>query len=178
MAVTPETRDLHVSEHFRLRDFVPGAQEDTTIYFPYNADLCRALEALIADLGESGIATPRLAILRGFLSPYDAERLRRQGIRLLRWNRYQYGDAALLIVDCNSDGKMDDLDGDGLVDMRDAEALGRLVNGVQKRLGLPGWIGIYAGPPDKTLPDTPMVGFDVRGWWVETYRVGPSPKGE
>lgn len=178
VAVTPETRDLHVSEHFRLGDFVPSAAEDVTAYFPYNANLCRALEAMLVDLRKSGVTAPRLRIVRGFVSPYDAERLRRQGIRLLRWNRYQYGDAALIIVDRDGDSKMDDLDGDGMVDMRDAEVLSRVVSGVQRRLGLSGWIGIYGQRSDKTLPETPMVGFDLRGWWVETYRVGPSLGGE
>lgn len=169
VAVTSATRELRVSEHFRLREFIPHAPKDTTVYFPYNANLCRALEAIVADLKTSETTTPHLRILRGFVSPYDAERLRRAGARLLTWNRYQYGDGVLVVANEDAGEKMGDLNRDGKVDVRDAEVLANVVSRVQKRLGLPGWTGIYGERPDTTLPETPMVGFDVRGWWAESY---------
>jgi hypothetical protein len=178
VAVTTETRELLVSEHFRLREFVPNAPNDTTVYFPYNADLVRVLEAVLADLKTSETAEPHLRILRGYVSPYEAERMRRQGARLLVWNRYQYGDGVLVIANRDAGMKMGDLNGDGKVDVRDAEALSRIITRVQKRLGLSGWIGVYAERPDKTLPETPMVGFDLRGWWAESYSADPSLGGE
>jgi len=178
VAVTPDLRGLRVSDHFRLGDFVPDAPNDATVYFPYNADLCRVLEAVLAELKTADMAEPHLRILRGFVSPYEAERQRRAGARLLTWNRYQYGDAVLIVANRDGGAKMGDLNGDDKVDVRDAEALSQIVTRVQKRLGLPGWIGVYAEPPDKTLPDTPMVGFDLRGYWAESYGVEPAPRGE
>jgi hypothetical protein len=178
VAVTSATRELFVSDHFRLREFVPSAPKDATTFFPYNANLCRALEAVVADLKTSETAEPHLRILRGFVSPYEAERLRRAGARLLTWNRYQYGDGVLVVANDNASEKMGDLNRDGKVDVRDAEKLARVINGVQKRLGLPGWSGVYAERPDKTLPETPMVGFDVRGWWTESYSPESSAKTE
>jgi len=172
VAVTPETRDLRISKHFRLREFVPESPADKTVYFPYNSDLVRALEAIRGELEKSGVRNPRVRIVRGFVSPYEADRLRRQGVRILKWNRYQYGDAVLFIVDRDLDDKMDDINGDGKVDVQDARFLARVVRKVQEKIRLPGWIGVYARRADKTLPDTPMVGFDLRGWWVETYEAG------
>lgn len=174
VAATSATRELYVSEHFRLREFVPNAPKDATTYFPYNANLVRTLEAILADLKTSEMPTPHVRILRGFLSPYDAERLRRAGAQLLTWNRYQYGDGVLVVANGDAGEKMGDLNRDGKVDVRDAEKLAGAISGVQKRLGLPGWIGVYAERPDKMLPETPMVGFDLRGWWAESYTAAES----
>ena len=178
VAVTSETRDLRVSEHFRLSDFVPDAPKDTAVFFPYNANLVRALETVLDDLKTSSAPEPHIRILRGFVSPYEAERMRRQGARLLTWNRYQYGDGLLIVANRDGGNKMGYLDGDGKANARDAETLSVIVNRVQKRLGLPGWIGVYPERPDTTLPETPMVGFDLRGWWAESYVVETAPKSE
>jgi hypothetical protein len=178
VSVTSATRELFVSEHFRLREFVLNAPKDATCYFPYNANLCRALEAVLDDLKSPELPTPHVRILRGFISPYDAERLRRSGAKLITWNRYQYGDGVLVVANDTGGEKMGDLNGDGKVDVRDAETLARIVAGVQKRLRLPGWSGVYPERPDTTLPETPMVGFDVRGWWGESYGSETSAKSE
>lgn len=169
VAITSATRELHVSEHVRLCDFVPHAAKEATVYFPYNANLCRTLEAINADLGSLASPPPHLRILRGFVSPYDAERLRRLGARLITFNRYQYGDGVLVVANSDGGEKMGDLNRDGKVDARDAETLANIINRAQKRIGLPGWVGVYGEQPDKTLPETPMVGFDVRGWWAESF---------
>lgn len=169
VAVTSETAELRVSEHFRLREFVPDAPKGETVYFPYNPQLTEALEAIRAELVTSGVRTPRIRILRGYVSPHEAERLRRQGISMLTWNRYQYGDAVLVIVDKEFDDKMDDLNGSGSVDDADVRIVATVIRRVQDRLKMPGWIGVYSKRPDNTLPETPMVGFDLRGWRVETY---------
>jgi hypothetical protein len=176
--VTAETADLRVSQHFRLREFIPNVSLDKTVYFPFNYDLVRMLQAIRAGLIEAEIKAPIIRIVRGYLSPYEADRLRRQGVSVLKWNRYQYGDAVLFIVDGNLDDKMDDVTGDGEVDVRDAKAVANVVRKVQDELDMPGWLGVFARRADQTLPETPMVGFDLRGWSVETIEVGGAPDEE
>ena len=175
--LTSATRELYVSPHFRLREFMPQAPKDATVYFPYNSNLNRILETIVEDLTTSATPEPHLRILRGFIPPYEAEQMRRGGVRLITFSRHQYGDGVVVVANNDGSDKMGDLNGDGKVDVRDAETLARVIQSAQKRLGLPGWIGVYAERPDNLLPETPMVGFDVRGWSAESY-TAETPRGE
>jgi hypothetical protein len=170
--VTSATAKLRVSEHFRLGDFVTVAPTDSPAFFPFNPKLVAALEGVYSALEAAGFARARIRVLRAFISPHQAREFAKRGIKLLPWNRYQYGDGVIIIVDNDNDGKLDDLNGDGALDRRDALALARIVAGVQKKRDLRGWVGLYTKDPGATLPDTPMVGFDVRGWQIEEITDG------
>jgi hypothetical protein len=72
-----------------------------------------------------------------------------------------YGDAADGWVDNDGDGVMDDLNGDGRIDLRDAEIILRAVERVEAKYpGLVGGCGLYnAGPAHG-----PFVHIDARGY--------------
>jgi len=53
--------------------------------------------------GVRGLDGDDLIVLRGFISPYSRQRLP-QGVALVPFTRYQYGDAVTLIVDADQDG--------------------------------------------------------------------------
>jgi hypothetical protein len=64
-----------------------------------------------------------------------------QVIHNVRNSRHIYGDAADIFVDEDGNGRMDDLDGDGRVDLGDVDVLRRIV---EKMTG-ESWYGPYSG---------------------------------
>jgi hypothetical protein len=125
--VTETNQDLQISSSFRLRDFLSVDQPDV---WPkplvIDARLVDKLELLLAELRLAGHEAPRVTILSGFRTP----RANARGVRSSQSteSRHQYGDAADLIVDSNGDGRMDDLNGDRVVDEKDALYLLRLLD--------------------------------------------------
>lgn len=164
--VTPEVVELQVSEHYRLADFVPPTDRGKTSYLALSPRLIEYLEAAIADLRQQigGPEHPRpLAILSAFLSPNQLRQYEASGIRLTTFTRYQYGDGAAVIWDADGDGRMDDMNRDGRIDIEDARTLGGMLADVQKKLGKFGGIGAEAAPRLPFMPDTPYVDVDMRG---------------
>jgi hypothetical protein len=71
-----------------------------------------------------------------------------------------YGDAADIWIDGDRDGYIDDLNGDGIHDIRDAAILLRAVERVEQRYPeLTGGAGLYESSDDHG----PYVHVDVRG---------------
>ncbi len=165
--VTPQTAPLRLSAHFRLGDFSPFSERAKPHCIALDLRLVDFLEALSARLKQEGRPEDSLAVLRGFVSPYQRLVLAREGIALASFSRHQYGDGAVLIVDSNRDRRMDDLTGDGAVTIADAERLAAWVEAVQKETGLLGGIGIEAHCAGPEAPDGPTVHVDLRGWKVQ-----------
>jgi len=77
-----------------------------------------------------------------------------------RASRHQYGDAADIIIDANSDGRMDDLNRDGRLDLRDTQVILRSVERVEKQHPtLVGGLGLYHAMG----ASGPFAHVDVRG---------------
>src|SRR6185436_19219101 len=75
-------------------------------------------------------------------------------------SRHTYGDAADVWVDEDGDGRMDDLNGDGRVDIKDAAMLRQAVERVEARQPtLVGGAGVYTA----TREHGPFVHVDARG---------------
>jgi uncharacterized protein YcbK (DUF882 family) len=115
---------------------------------------------VIDDLQRRGIRASRLGVMSGFRTPqYNAKGVGRKGGRASD-SRHQYGDAADVFVDNNSDGRMDDLNRDGRVDTRDARILLESVERVEARHPeLIGGAGLYRA----TRVHGPFVHVDARG---------------
>jgi hypothetical protein len=131
--VTPQNQDTRISEHFRLKDFLTHDQHDVwPKYLVLREPLLDKLELVISDL-ESGRA---------------------------RDSRHQFGDAADIFIDSNHDGRMDDLNRDGRVNMRDVRVILAAVERVEKHYpDLLGGTGIY----HSTGSHGPFAHIDVRG---------------
>ena len=159
ITVTEQNQDLQISTSFRLRDFLSTEQADVwPKALVLDSRLVDKLELLLAELRRAGHPHARLTILSGFRTP----RANARGVRSSQSteSRHQYGDAADLIVDGNGDGRLDDLNGDRLVDQRDALALLRLVDRVEARFpDLAGGAGLYRG----TVAQGPFIHLDARG---------------
>lgn len=163
---TPDVEGLHVSEHYKLGDFVPAGDRGKPSYLALSPRLLEFLEAAIDELqpqwGRPGSPRP-LVVLSAFLSPNQLMQLGAKGVKLTLFTRYQYGDGAAVMWDADGDGRMDDLNSDGRIDIDDARAFAERLAAVQKRLGKFGGIGAEAGPRLPFMADTPYVDVDMRG---------------
>jgi hypothetical protein len=157
--VTERHANLPISENFRLRDFLDRNQ--STVWpkaLVLDERLVDKLELIITELQRTGNVRAKLLVLSGFRTPVTTA----GGARSRRSpeSRHQYGDAADVIVDGDGDGRMDDLNGDGRVDIRDTRLLIHAIQAVESRHPeLVGGIGMYRTGSVRG----PFVHVDARG---------------
>jgi uncharacterized protein YcbK (DUF882 family) len=159
--VTPENADTYVSEHFRLRDFLTKDQPNVwPKYLLLNPNLLDKLELTIAELQSMGHPVRHMQVMSGFRTPnYNTTGGNTEGRANL--SRHMYGDASDVFVDNDGNGVMDDLNGDGRVDIRDAEVIQQAVDRVeQKYPSLVGGVGVYSA----CCGHGPFTHIDVRGY--------------
>ena len=159
--VTEENQDTRISEHFRLRDFLTKGQTDVwPKYLVLREDLVDKLELVIADLESHGVQVERMRVMSGFRTPqYNAGGGNTAG--RASNSRHMYGDAADVFVDNDGDWRMDDLNGDGRVNTRDASVIRAAVERVERAYpDLTGGVGVYRA----TSAHGPFAHVDVRGY--------------
>lgn len=154
--VTPENEDVLVSPHFRLKQFLCKQPAGSRRYVVLNERLLVALEYVLERVNAAGYRATTLHIMSGYRTPaYN------RSLGNVRYSQHQWGAAADIFIDENGDGVMDDLNGDGRSDFRDAEVLYRLIDSAAARpegQGLIGGIGKYPS----TAAHGPFVHVDVR----------------
>jgi uncharacterized protein YcbK (DUF882 family) len=174
--VTPENQHTWVSQHFQLKDFLTHDQKQVwPKYLVLREDLLDKLELVIQELKDHGVPVRNVSVLSGFRTPqYNLALGDRSG--RARDSRHQYGDAADIYVDNNGDGRMDDLNGDGRVNMADTRVVLAAVERVERKYpDLVGGVGLY----HSTGSHGPFAHIDVRGSkarWVNSARVARSGK--
>lgn len=159
ITVTPENKDIHISENFRLRDFLTKDQHDVwPKYLVLNLGLVDKLELVLADLRERGYRAERMSVLSGFRTPqYNGS-----GNTAGRSNvsRHMFGDAADVFIDNEGNGRMSDLNRDGRINERDARIMLESVERVERRHPqLIGGAGVYRA----THAHAGFIHVDVRG---------------
>jgi len=158
--VTHETFGTSVSEHFKLGDFVTKDQRDVwPKYLVLDRRLLDKLELTIAQINRMGYRVNGFSVMSGFRTPqYNEQGVGaggRSGV-----SRHQYGDAADVYPDDDHDGRLDDLNRDGRVDLKDARILASAAEAVETaNPELVGGIGIYPA----TSAHGPFVHIDARG---------------
>jgi hypothetical protein len=166
--VTRENRDTPVSDHFELGDFLTHGQETVwPKYLVLDTRLVDKLELVIADLEQHGTLVRRPVVMSGFRTPqYNVTGGDPRGRASL--SRHMYGDASDIFVDNDGNGRMDDLNHDGRVDMTDARVILAAVDRVERlHPALVGGAGVYAA----TAGHGPFIHIDTRGYrarWVGT----------
>jgi uncharacterized protein YcbK (DUF882 family) len=158
--VTHETFGTSVSEHFRLGDFVTKDQKDVwPKYLVLDRRLLDKLELTIAEIRRMGYPVKSLSVMSGFRTPqYNEQGVGAGGRSAV--SRHQYGDAADVYPDDDHDGRLDDLNRDGHVDLKDAKILASAAEAVEvANPELVGGIGIYPA----TSAHGPFVHIDARG---------------
>lgn len=159
--VTPENQNFHVSEHFRLRDFLTKDQRNVwPKYLLLDPLLIDKLELTIQELERQGVDVKAMHVMSGFRTPrYNHSGGNTAGRANL--SRHMYGDAADVYVDNNRDGHPDDITGDGRVTVRDAERFAQAAEIVERNhRSLVGGIGVYTA----CCGHGPFTHVDVRGF--------------
>lgn len=156
--LTPDLSDVLVSPHFTLGQFA-CKQPGNPKYLVVTGSILVKLEAVLEEVNRSGRATPSLVVMSGYRTPaYN----RAIGNRT-SYSRHLYGDAADVFVDTDGDGWMDDWNGDGRSDFRDARILrGLMERVVREGKGriLRGGLAVYRRNP----VHGPFVHVDARGY--------------
>ena len=157
-----------LSDHFRLRDFLPHDQQSVwPKYIVVKIKLVDKLELVLDDLRSHGIRTEGVRVMSGFRTPqYNAGGGDPHGRAAL--SRHMYGDAADIFIDSDGNGTMDDLNHDGRVNINDARVILAAVNRVEAaHPSLIGGCGVYSG----TSAHGPFTHIDTRGYparWIGT----------
>ena len=157
--VTVANQETHVSENFRLKDFLTHDQQRVwPKYLVLREELVEKLELVIHELRLLGVRDPKIVIMSGFRTPqYNARGLRRGRAPE---SRHQYGDGADVFVDTDGNGRMDDLNRDGRVTKADAVVLANAFERVEQQYpDLLGGVAAYKA----TRAHGPFVHVDVRG---------------
>jgi hypothetical protein len=166
--VTPQNQNTQLSEHFKIKDFLPHDQQNVwPKYIVIDIKMIDKDELVLQDLKEHGINPNGVRVLSGFRTPqYNAGGGDPRGRAAL--SRHMYGDANDIFIDNDGDGQMDDLNHDGRVNIADAKVIQDAVNRVERaHPSLIGGCGIYSG----TSAHGPFTHIDTRGYparWIGT----------
>jgi uncharacterized protein YcbK (DUF882 family) len=159
--VTPQNENTQVSEHFKLKDFLTKGQADVwPKYMLLNPKLLDKLELTIQELQAMGHPVKHVTVMSGFRTPnYNYTGGNTEGRANL--SRHMYGDASDIFIDNDGNGVMDDLNGDGRVDVHDAEVILQAVERVERaHPELVGGVGVYSA----SSGHGPFTHIDVRGY--------------
>jgi hypothetical protein len=177
--VDDRNRGLLVSRNFRLSSFDLTFDHWTPSYeVPYefialHPRLLEKLERLRSMVREEVDPQARFELLAGYRSPWYNEtvkRVDREDTQTSEFSAHMYGRAADLIVDKNGDGVMDDLNGDGEINVADCRVLERLADRIDAVSeegpdSLLGGFGVYPRHDITSRSvQTPYVHVDVRGY--------------
>lgn len=157
--VTEANEEALVAPHFRLKQFLCKQDGGYPKYVVLKEQLLLKLELILERINEKGYRCDTLHIMSGYRTPcYNG------AIGNVKYSRHMWGSAADIFVDRDpKDGVMDDLNRDGLIDIRDAGVLYEIVDDVdcdsQYRCFV-GGLGKYR----KTAARGPFIHVDVRGY--------------
>lgn len=160
--VSPELENIRVSPSFRLGQFKCKQRYiGDDYYLLLETSLLIKLELLISEARKKGWMSEgsTFHVMSGWRSPsYNKAIGNKTSV-----SRHLYGDAADIFIDEDGDGYMDDLNGDGRIDIADAKALQSLAQSVSiKSEGK--WIQGGLASYRKNEFRGPFVHVDVRGY--------------
>lgn len=159
--VTQENQNTMLSEHFRMRDFLPHDQANVwPKYLVVSLKLIDKMELVLVELEKQGISSKGVRVMSGFRTPqYNSGVGETSGRASL--SRHMYGDAADIFIDNDGNGAMDDLNKDGRVDIGDARFILAAVNRVEAaHPSLIGGCGVYRA----NSAHGPFTHIDTRGY--------------
>lgn len=157
--LTGSNGDLRVSDRYRLRDF-QCKLDGTTRYLVVRPEALIKLEILQHELArQHSLAFDRFTVMSGYRTPFYNRRI---GNRTT-YSRHVYGDAMDIYIDEDGDGSMDDIDGDGRVDTRDAQLILRVAEQIDASAEW-GWLKGGAGVYRANSAHGPYIHVDTRGF--------------
>ena len=156
--LTEATKDLWVSDHYRLRDFqckLDGASK----FLVLRPEALIKLELLQRKLNQAGVGFERFTVMSAFRTPFYNSRIGNDTV----YSRHLYGDAMDIYVDRNDDGNMDDINRDGTINQEDARHLMRVAEEIDHSKEW-GWLRGGAGVYRANSAHGPFLHIDVRGY--------------
>lgn len=162
IAVTPENRSLPISDHLTLGDFLTKGQDDIwPKYVAITPEVLDKLELTLQELERMGHPVENIGVISAFRTPYyNAHGGTTSGRGSV--SRHMYGDAIDFYIDNDNDGRMDDLSGDGQVDVADARIVAKAADRVEEKYPeYVGGVGVYRPNPGA---HSGFVHIDSRGF--------------
>jgi hypothetical protein len=157
--VTAENKDTPVSPHFRLEQFLCKQESDYPKYLVLKTRLLLKLELVLQRFNTAGFRCATLHVMSGYRTPFY-----NKAIGNVKYSRHVWGGAADIFIDESPrDGMMDDLNGDGVFDYRDAAVLYDLIDDLYGTSHYEPFVGGLARYK-KTAAHGPFVHVDVRGF--------------
>jgi hypothetical protein len=158
--VTKKNRDDKVTPHFTLEQFL--CKEDLSDRYPkyvlIKERLLLKLEAILEHVNNDvGIKTDTLHVMSAFRTPYY-----NKAIGDVLYSQHQWGSAADIFIDPHDQNRMEDLDGNRVVDIRDSKFLYDRIDdllALKPFQRFQGGMGYYPA----TSAHPPFVHVDVRG---------------
>jgi hypothetical protein len=158
--VTKKNRDDKLTPHFTLEQFL--CKEDLSDRYPkyvvVKERLLLKLEAILQHVNDDlGIKTDTLHVMSAFRTPYY-----NKAIGDVLYSQHQWGSAADIFIDPHEKNRMEDLDGNRIVDIRDSKFLYDRIEdmlAVKAFQRFQGGMGYYPA----TSAHPPFVHVDVRG---------------
>ncbi len=157
--VTRENKDTYLTPHFQLSQFVCKQQSNYPKYIVMKDLLLDKLEYLLAQVNQKGFNADTFYVMSGYRTPHYNKMLGN-----VELSRHVFGDAADIYIDVNpQDGQMDDLNGDGRVNINDANLLYNTVEESYNNREYKEYIG-GLGLYRKTASHSPFIHIDTRGY--------------
>lgn len=156
--VTKENRDIYITPHFQLKQFLCKQASGWPKYLLVNPILLLKLEYLVSELNKSGIETSTIFVMSGYRTPYY-----NAAIGNVKYSRHIFGDAADIYVDENQDDIIDDLNKDGKSNMSDALVIHSIISKMEndpENKHLIGGMGCY----NRNSAHTYFIHIDTRGY--------------
>jgi len=158
--VTKKNRDTDLTPHFKLKQFI--CKEDLSDRYPkyvvIKERLLLKLEAILQYVNDDlGIKTDTLHVMSAYRTPFY-----NKAIGDVLYSQHQWGSAADIFIDPHDKNRMEDLDGNHVVDIGDSKYLYDQLEGLlaQKEFQrFQGGMGYYPA----TSAHPPFVHVDVRG---------------
>jgi len=173
-------KGLRISRHLTLGHFTidfPWGSLGMPQYIALDHHLVQKLEDLIALIQQDGrFPVTGLTSIYGFRPPsYNLSTIEEFPETNLKvpFSMHQFGRALDFIIDEDGDLQMDDLNGDGVVDMRDAAEVMHYVNILDRRYReegrweMVGGAGLYDHHDFRGRTQTPYIHVDTRGFQRE-----------
>jgi peptidase M15-like protein len=156
--VTQDNLNTLVSPNFRIRQFLAKQDQGFPKYVVLKANLLLKLENILGSMNRNVKPVEGFTIMSGYRTPWY-----NRAIGNVPNSRHVFGGAADFYIDDQpKDGQMDDMNGDGKFDKKDAQWLAAYVNDMSQRGEFGkriGGIGVYG----RNSAHGPFVHVDVRG---------------
>lgn len=157
--VTPENENTLISPNFTLRQFLCKQAGDYPKYVVLRERMLLKLELILEKSNNSGYSANTFTVMSGYRTPYY-----NKSIGNAQYSRHVYGDAADIFIDQNPKSDvMDDLNGDGLVDYKDAAIFYDLVEELYHEPWYNKYIGGLGAYRERYPVRGPFIHVDTRG---------------